>query len=311
MIMGKRKPKQTQKGELKRSILTNMIVVPFIPFILAIGVSFYYFTITIETNTAGNLARTVEDHRDMIASFLMERTADLEFITDTTRFEQMNQKQFLKTIFEKLKKRCTAFVDLGLFDSEGVHVNYAGEYPLKGKHYKNVLWFKEVMENGTYISDIFLGYRNTPHFVIAVRQGTGDNTWVVRATIDTLYFDSLVSKVRIGRTGESYILNNKGISQTNRRSNDIRVMENDPEYQSFPSLKDRIQTFITSDADKNIYLYATAGLKNNEWLLVVRQEKEDAYSSLYAALYISLVIMVIGGAVIIVLSVFMTDRILN
>ena len=145
MMMGKRKPKQTQKGELKRSILTNMIVVPFIPFILAIGVSFYYFTITIETNTAGNLARTVEDQRDMIDSFLMERTADLEFITDTTRFEQMNQKQFLKTIFEKLKKRSTAFVDLGLFDSGGVHVNYAGEYPLKGKHYKNALWFKEVM----------------------------------------------------------------------------------------------------------------------------------------------------------------------
>jgi two-component system NtrC family sensor kinase len=310
MMMGIREPKQTQKGELKRSILTNMIVVPFIPFILAIGVSFYYFTITIETNTAGNLARTVEDHRDMIASFLMERTADLEFITDTTRFEQMNQKQFLKTIFEKLKKRSTAFVDLGLFDSQGVHVNYAGEYPLKGKHYKNAPWFKEVMENGTYISDIFLGYRNYPHFVIAVRQVTGDNTWVVRATIDTLYFDRLVSKVRIGRTGESYILNNKGISQTNRRSNDIRVMENDPEYLSFPPLKDCIQTFITSDADKNIYLYATAGLKNN-WLLVVRQEKEDAYSSLYAALYISLVIMVIGGAVIIVLAVFMTDRILK
>lgn len=309
--MGKTKPKQTKKGELKRSILTNMIVVPFIPFILAIGVSFYYFTITIETNTAGNLARTVEDHRDMIASFLMERTADLEFITDTTRFEQMIQKQFLKTIFEKLKKRSTAFVDLGLFDSQGVHVNYVGEYPLKGKHYKNALWFKEVMENGTYISDIFLGYRNTPHFVIAVRQGTGDNTWVVRATIDTLFFDRLVSKVRIGRTGESYILNNKGISQTNRRSNDIRVMENDPEYLSFPPLKDRIQTFIRSDADKNIYLYATAGLKNNEWLLVVRQEKEDAYSSLYAALYISLGIMVIGGAVIIVLAVFMTDRILK
>ena len=146
--------------------------------------------------------------------------------------------------------------------------------------------------------------------MIAVRQGTGDNTWVVRATIDTLYFDRLVSKVRIGRTGESYILNNKGIAQTNRRSNDIRVMEDDPEYLSFPPLKDRIQTFIRSDADKNIYLYATAGLKNN-WLLVVRQEKEDAYSSLYAALYISLVIMVIGGAVIIVLAVFMTDRILN
>lgn len=311
-MMGKRKPKQTKKGEqVKRSILTNMVVLPFIPFILAIGVSFYYFMITIETNTASNLERTVEDHRDMIESFLMERTSDLEFITDTSRFEEMNQRESLNTLFGKLKKRSTAFIDLGLFDSCGVHVNYAGEYPLKGKHYQDAVWFKEVMKNGTYISDIFLGYRNYPHFVIAVRKGTGDNAWALRATIDTLYFDQLVSKVRIGRTGESYILNNKGISQTNRRSNDIRVMENDPEYLSFPPLKECIQSFIKSDSDKNIYLYATAGLKNNEWLLVVRQEKADAYKSLYSALYISLLIMVIGGAVIIVLAVYMTGRILK
>jgi two-component system NtrC family sensor kinase len=311
-MMQEKSPKKTQKKEqVKRSILTNMIVVPFIPFILAIGVSFYFFTITIETNTADNLKRTVEDHRDMIASFLIERTADLRFITDTTSFEQMNQREALKAIFEKLKKRSSAFIDLGLFDSQGVHVNYAGEYPLKGKHYKDAVWFKQVMKNGTYISDIFLGYRNTPHFVIAVRKESGVNTWVLRATIDTLYFDRLVSKVRIGRTGESYILNNQGISQTNRRSNDIRVMENDPEYGKFPPLQDRIQTFVASDADENLYLYATAGLKKNEWRLVVRQEKEDAYASLYSALYISLLIMVIGGAVIIVLAVVMTARILK
>ncbi|MBU2453457.1 MAG: ATP-binding protein, partial [Proteobacteria bacterium] len=165
--------------------------------------------------------------------------------------------------------------------------------------------------NGSHVSDIFLGYRNIPHFVIAVRQSSGKKTWVLRATIDTLFFDRMISKVRIGRTGESYILNKAGIFQTQRRSGDIRVMDKDLEYSGFPPTGDSIHTFIAADDAKNKYLYATTWLKNKEWLLVVRQEKKDAYKSLYSALYISLIIMIIGGAVIIVMAVYMTERILK
>lgn len=110
-----------------------MIIVPFIPFMLAIGVSFYFFTTTLETNTTSSLKRIVEDHRDMIESFLMERKSDLELVTNTFGFEQINQQQAIDSIFENLKTRSGAFVDLGLFDSNGVHIRYSGQYKLKGK----------------------------------------------------------------------------------------------------------------------------------------------------------------------------------
>ncbi|MBW2655650.1 MAG: two-component sensor histidine kinase [Deltaproteobacteria bacterium] len=304
----KRKDKEKQ---LKRSILTNMIIVPFIPFLLAIGVSFYFFITALETNTVSSLKRIVEDHCDMIESFLMERQSDLELITNTYDFEEINSAKTINTIFENLKTRSGAFVDLGLFDSQGIHIKYSGKYPLKGKEYKDEVWFKKVMQTGYYISDIFLGYRNVPHFIIAVRQGAGNNTWVLRATIDTLFFDTLVSKVRIGRTGESYILNKNGIAQTARRSGGIRVLEKDHEYLEFPESENSIQTFVKSDAAKNKYLYATTWLKNREWVLVVRQEKKDAYRSLYSALYISLMIMVIGGAIIIIIAIYTTEHILK
>jgi len=304
----KRKDKEKQ---LKRSILTNMIIVPFIPFLLAIGVSFYFFTTTLENNTVNSLKRIVEDHCDMIESFLVERQSDLEFITNTYSFEEINSTNALNLIFENLKTRSGAFVDLGLFDSQGIHIKYSGKYQLKGKEYKDEVWFKKVMQTGYYISDIFLGYRNVPHFIIAVRQSSGDKTWVLRATIDTVFFDTLVSKVRIGRTGESYILNKNGIAQTVRRSGGIRVLEKDHEYLEFPESENSIQTFVKSDAAKNKYLYATTWLKNREWVLVVRQEKKDAYRSLYSALYISLMIMVIGGAIIIIIAIYTTEHILK
>lgn len=307
-----------QNHPLKRSILTNMIVIPFIPFLLAIGVSFYFFATTLEQSSTSSLKRIVKDHCDMIDSFLMERQSDLELITNTYTFEEIMETVSIDQIFENLKKRSGAFVDLGVFDSQGIHRRYSGKFQLlKGKEYKNEMWFKKVMQTGYYISDIFSGYRNVPHFVIAVKQGTNNDAWVLRATIDTLAFDQLVSKVRIGKTGESYILNTAGISQTERRSGGIGIMEKDPEYADFQTLNGfsmsgkGIKTFIKSDHVGDQYLYATTRLQNKEWLLVVRQEKKDAYKSFYSAAYITLLIMIMGGAVIVVTAIYMTEHILR
>ena len=304
------KRKEREK-RLKRSILTNMIIVPFIPFLLAMGVSFYFFTTTLENKTVNSLKRIVQDHCEMIDSFLIERKSDLELIANTYSFEQINSANTINIIFENLKIRSGAFIDLGLFDSRGIHVKYSGKYQLKGKEYKDEVWFKKVLETGTYISDIFLGYRNSPHFVIAVRQGRGNKTWVLRATIDTQYFCTLVSKVRIGRTGEAYILNKYGVAQTLRRSGGIQVLEKDQDYLKFPKSQNSLQTFVNIDSAKNKYLYATTWLKNREWVLVVRQEKKDAYKSLYSALYISLIIIILGGAIIVVIAIYTTERILK
>jgi len=303
--------RRQKEKRLKRFILTNMIIVPFIPFLLVIGVSFYFFTTALENKTVNSLKRIVQDHRDMIESFLMERQSDLALITNTYRFEEINNSETLNIIFKNLKARSGAFVDLGLFDSHGIHIKYSGKYQLKGKEYKGEVWFKKTMQTGYYISDIFFGYRNVPHFVIAVRQDSGDRNWVLRATIDTLFFDTLVSKVRIGRTGEAYIVNNNGIAQTDRRSGGLRIMDSDPDHSDYPVSENNIQTFVQSDSAKNKYLYATTRLKNREWLMVARQEKKDAYKSLYAALYISLIIMVIGGATIIVIAIYTTERIVT
>jgi len=126
--------RKKKEKRLKRSILTNMIIVPFIPFLLAIGVSFYFFTTALENRTVNSLKRIVGDHRDMIESFLLERQSDLVFITNTYGFEEINNSETIQTIFENLKNRSGAFIDLGLFDSHGTHLRYSGKYHLRGKN---------------------------------------------------------------------------------------------------------------------------------------------------------------------------------
>ena len=71
------------------------------------------------------------------------------------------------------------FVDLGVFNEAGLHVAYHGPYKLAGKIYKEAPWFKEVMKKGFYISDVFLGFRKVPHFIIAILREDKGEKWII------------------------------------------------------------------------------------------------------------------------------------
>ena len=203
---------------MKKTVLASMILVPFFPFILALGTGYYYFTTSLETSTIASIKRIVGDHGQMIESFLRERKSDLSYILDSYTFQELSQPLNLSAVFKNLQLKSNAFSDLGIFNAAGVHVAYQGPYKLTGKHYKDAYWFKEVVKHGYYISDIFLGYRQIPHFIIAVSREGQNGKWVIRATIDTLMFNHLVEKVRIGKTGEAFILDANGRLQTEPRS---------------------------------------------------------------------------------------------
>jgi two-component system NtrC family sensor kinase len=302
--------KSNPYGALKKTILTCMILVPFIPFILSLGIGYYNFAASLETNAVASMKRIVRDHRQMIESFLMERKADLEFIVNTYSFEELRRPQRLEHAFENLQKASQAFVDLGIFDENGLHVAYKGPFQLSGKDYHLAPWFKAVIENGFFISDVFLGYRQVPHFVIAVARKDPDRRWVIRATIDSNVFNDLVKKVRIGETGEAYLLDARGVFQTDRRSGGI-LMHQDPDREKYGPIHEGIKTFIGTDAWGETFLYATTWLKDKQWLLVVRQEKADAFHALHRAVYLIVLTSALGGAAIVAVAFFVTGLIVR
>ena len=97
-----------------------MILVPVIPFILVLGVGYYYFTTSLESSTISSLKRIIEDHRQMIDSFLYERKTDLEFILNSYSYETLAEPLKLSDILNQLQGKSTAFVDLGLFNECGI-----------------------------------------------------------------------------------------------------------------------------------------------------------------------------------------------
>ena len=295
---------------LKNSILLAMIAVPIAIFLSIVWIGYFSFSKTISHQTVINLNRIVKDHRHMIEAFLQERKSDLELVADTYVFEEINDNNMLSGIFDRLQRTSPAFFDLGVFNISGVHVAYQGPYKLTGKNYSNEGWFQTVLEKGVFISDVFLGFRNTPHFIIAITRKQNGDTWVLRATIDMYIFNELVEDIRIGKTGEAYIINSEGIFQTDRRSGG-NLLQLDIDYAAFPEVKSDICSFFLRDRNDINYLYATTWMKDKKWLLVVRQEKADALAAIYTAMYVAILICLIGSILIVGIAFYLTDRIIH
>lgn len=295
---------------LQRVILACMIVCPAIPFVLVLIIGHFYFNRSLENNTTQSMQRIVTDHARMIDTFFRERKSDLHFILESHTYEDLSRPGVLGDIFNGLGKESKAFIDLGVLNDTGDHVAYRGPFALEGKNYKQTDWFRHVMEEGVYISDVFLGFRQVPHFVMALMKESGGKKYILRATIDTKMFNDLVESVRIGETGEAYLVNTVGLYQSQLRSGG-QLMDKDLNYSRYPLPTQKAQPFILKDAAQKSYLYAITTLTEKNWTLVVRREKADAFQALQSASRRILITAAIGGLFIVLIAVNLSKYIIR
>ncbi len=162
--------------------------------------------------------RVTSNIKQTLYFFLTERKAALDFVIHTNSFERLVEAERLADILENLKKGFGGFVDLGVIDRRGVQLAYAGPYDLQGKDYSRQRWFGKVQEKGIYISNVFLGYRNTPHMVVAVKSAfPGGGFFVLRASLDTERVNQVLQNLELCGNGDAFIVNHQGVLQTPSR----------------------------------------------------------------------------------------------
>jgi two-component system NtrC family sensor kinase len=149
-----------------------------------------------------------------------------------------------------------------------------------------------------------------PHFIIPTTKNKHGRTWVLRATIDTYLFSEMVRKVRIGKSGEAYILNKKGIFQTLRRSGG-ELLAKSPDDGNLLTPHQGTISLLKSDQNGEEFLYATCWLNDINWLLIVRQGKKDAFQALSEAINQVILICILGGIFIVGLAFYITNRLIN
>ncbi len=292
----------------------SIITVSFIPVFFVSATILYQFRTTYRAKVYQQLSELVEKHKVNIDSFLNQKLADIIFLSKSKGYANLHSEIFLQNKLTLLQQAYgPVFVDLGVIDHEGVQIAYAGPFALEKAHYDDTEWFQQAMSRQFYISDVFLGLRGTPHFIIAVRDMWEGKPWILRATIDFVEFNNLVQQIRIGATGFAFIVNREGKYQTRLafglESNQEDVLAFFLNGNNFSSRG--VSVVERPDSSGNNHIYAAALLKNDEWLLIYQQSTADAFSHLNRTLWICVAIFILGGIAIITMSGILTRRMVN
>jgi two-component system, NtrC family, sensor kinase len=200
---------------LTRNMTLIVVLVSFTPLILIAGLIGYYVETSYREKVMARLQELVEKHQQNINSYLDEKLSYIKVLADSYTYDELTSETFLENKLVILQNAYSGvFVDLGVVDSAGIQIAYAGNLKLHRADYSVAQWFREAIKRDYYISDVFSGLRRTPHFIISVKKRRGDTEWLLRATIDFEAFNSLVENIHIGKTGSAFIVNSAGDYQT-------------------------------------------------------------------------------------------------
>ena len=295
--------KSSVYSDLRRKTTAIILLLSFSPLILLGGTIYHQFARMYKEKIREQISYRAGAQSEAVDLFLKERTAILTAMAGTHGLEQMTNEATLAHILDVMNSSAGAFVDLGVIDQQGRHLAYVGPYELKGLSYGKERRFAEVMNRGVYISDVYMGFRRMPHFIIAVRRQENNRTWVLRTTIDPVVFGRILRAAWVGRTGDAYIVDRQGIYQTPPRFNGRTLSASQVNPNLFGG---RVTVIELENGHGQKRLYAGRWLSNEQWLLVVSQEVQEEMSGLFATRHLEIIIIAFGALAILLAALFTT-----
>ncbi|EFL52848.1 integral membrane sensor signal transduction histidine kinase [Solidesulfovibrio fructosivorans JJ]] len=240
------------------------------------------FGVTKRAVTQENLHRTTittSNTRRTLTYFVDERLAALNFAAREEAYASLAMPGRLAELLKDLKAAFGGFMDLGVIDDTGKQIAYVGPYDLLGIDYSKEPWFTATAATGHYISDIFLGFRNVPHMVIAVRASRPDGGFfVLRATVDTQRINDILANLDLSGGGDAFLINHQGVLQTMSRSHGA-VFEH--LRLPVPSPSERTEVFETETAESGL-IVGYAYIDRTPLILMVVKRQAELMKSWYA-----------------------------
>ncbi|WP_034643332.1 sensor histidine kinase [Desulfovibrio inopinatus] len=281
-------------SRLRWKIIGGTMAFSLIPLLVAGFFATHTFQRAFNATVTKNLETMVGDKRRALDMFLEERVAQLKTLLMTHSPEELGDKASLEKLFNAMQSSSESFVDVGFIGQEGHHLAYVGPYNLENVNYSGTMWFQQTLLKGIYISNVFLGYRKFPHFVIAVSQLENGKTWILRATIDSDVFDRLVRAVQVGKRGDAFLLDSENRLQTaSRFQGKVLGLSSLPPAMPFHGIH-----IDTAMVDGSPMFIGTAWLESVRWRLVILEDPAEEMSALFRTRSLLWLVGLVGMLVI-------------
>ena len=288
--------KQSHYKNLSRILGVGFFLCGIIPIVIIAIASVYNARQLAIKNLELTAAQVVQHRQDVIKNFLDHQINLLNTLVKLYPPDFFHNQDNLNRLFLAISTSDDV-VDLQSLDTNGKQLAYVGAYRalVAGKTWNDQPWFSQALARGSYVSDVFSGYRNTPHFVVAITDPL--KSLVLRTTINYQVFSSLLHSAQIGSHGNVFIVNAQGDIQTS-----------EIQYQKMLSAEEKRLIRRHSGPELTEIegkLYATIWINDN-WLLIDKIELADVMGAYEEHLTRTLWVVVLTTLVFLAVGVFLS-----
>jgi two-component system NtrC family sensor kinase len=259
--------KDPRGRELFWTTLGRMVLLYFAPLLLLAGFFHVQYRHLLRDGLQAHLQVIAEHQANTFDLFLRERLVNLDNIIDNPQFQDPARERRLPGFLAALQGTSDAFLDLGVVSGEGDLASYVGPVRYSSNiNYRFEDWFQEVMgpEQASVITEIYLGFRDQPHFTIAVRRGEGAEALILRAALSPERLAEFLTTLEGASEVHAAIVNAQGVLQVSTPTVG-EVLQ--PSLFTPPTTPER--GFVAGSRRTGQPAYAYAWLNQTPWALVV------------------------------------------
>ena len=283
---------------LRRNLLVVMLFISLAPLAVAGSVGYFQYRGLIHREEMNHLRSHAERAVHTLELYLDGLKHDIIVTTNSYTASELSSQEQLDHALARLRADHPSIVDLSLIDPGGIQIAYAGPYALAGKAYRSSPWYEKTLARKVHVSEVFMGFRNVPHFVIATskKEPASSGFWVVRASIDAESLDRFLATLG-GESVDDIFLVSDGNLQTASRF--YGTVPSPFALTPMPGKKGILVTEVKRGSES--IQRAAVQVQNTPWILVLEQNSY-AESRLWYVFRTNLVAVTLMTAIFAVLA---------
>jgi signal transduction histidine kinase len=235
-----------------------------------------------------------------------------------------------KGISEEFQSELTRLLSVTPAIEEVVALDLAGRIRLQASRFRAILpEYKEEMPPQTafetakkgrsFIGPVYFARGSEPYNSIAVpiERFAGDLMGILWAKVNLKYIWEIIRGVKVGEAGYAYIVTRSGdlvahpdLSLVLRRQNLAHLHQVRSGFQ-LNSIPERAQSLIAQSFQNTKVFASYAFIPSLDWVVIIERPLDEAYEPLYASMFRTSSLLLIGLGLALLASIFVARRVIR
>ncbi|MFH0978172.1 MAG: cache domain-containing protein [Candidatus Woesearchaeota archaeon] len=317
----KTKAKKAKFRSLTVTLMIAFLALSAVILLISSGLNTYFNFQAQQEIVANQQQLVAKEAANSVKSFVQEKFTILDMAASLGNLANA-KKEDQKQVLNKLLGIESAFRQLTLLDAQGhesLKVSRLSSFmsgnltERAGSH-----MFSQVKQGRTYISPVYINEVTSEPMVVMtvpVKNVFGDFEGILMAEVNLKFLWDMVGRIKIGNTGQAYVVDRQGnliasrdISRVLGGENLIRLSEVS-DFVSSNQTTEAHGTEVTKGIGGNAVIINYVPLGTPDWAVVTEMPVQEAYASVLKQLIFTAIIVILNIGFVVVAGFYLSRRV--